>query len=117
VTSADTFLVINHLLHVLAERCRPMSTEELAEVMPWKVESLTHGGCELWCRAADRDGLRVLECHETWHVVAYRRTGQGFAGIYRHLRSLERRGLVRRHHAGRRRVLWALADEGALEKA
>jgi hypothetical protein len=111
VTTTDTFMLVRQLLHVLREHDRPMSTQELAALMPWKIEKTGDGGCEWWCHDGQRAGLRVLECHETWHLVAYERTSQGFTGIYRHLRSLERRGLIRRHQASSRRgMLWVLAD-------
>ena len=75
--------------------------------MPPKAERTRQGDCEWWCRADPTAGVRVLECHRSWHVVEYRRTAQGFTGIYRHLRALERRGLARCWRIeGDRRVFW-----------
>jgi hypothetical protein len=101
------------LLRVLRDRGRPMFTDELADLMPWKPERMSQGGCEWWCESVLPASVRMLECHGSWHLIAYRRRPQGFSGIYRHLRALERRGLVRRvHRDGTRRVYWsARGDE------
>ena len=108
MTTADTMLVRDRLLAELRESPHPISTTELAARMPWKVER-SEGSCGLLCNLSmpNRD-VEVVECHGSWHVVQYRRTTHGYTGIYRHLRSLERHGLVRRTlHDGRKRVCWA----------
>ena len=107
MTTADTYRLRKQLLAALVGSARPMTTVELAALMPWKIERTSQGGCELWCSTDIPAGVRVVECHTTWHVVKYRRTPQGFAGIYCHLSSLERRGLVRRCRiAGQRAMFW-----------
>lgn len=107
MTTADTIMLRDKLVSELRDAAAPLSTDELAARMPWKVE-ITATPCELLCQARELPpGLRIRECHQTWHVVEYQRSAQGFAGIYRHLRSLERQGLIRRYHvAGGRRVFW-----------
>ncbi|MBN3458485.1 hypothetical protein JNN96_31085 [Mycobacterium sp. DSM 3803] len=107
MTTADTIMLRERLVRELRDADAPLSTDELAARMPWKVE-ITSTPCELLCQARELPaGLRIRECHRSWHVVEYQRTTQGFAGIYRHLRSLERQGLIRRHKvAGLRRVFW-----------
>lgn len=107
MTTADTIMLRERLVSELRDADAPLSTDELAARMPWKVE-ITSTPCELLCQARELPaGLRIRECHRSWHVVEYQRTTQGFAGIYRHLRSLERQGLIRRHKvAGLRRVFW-----------
>lgn len=108
MTSADTLMLRASLLAELRASPRPLSTEELAQRMPWKTVR-SEDICEvLLCSSGTaREGIRILECHRVWHIVAYPRTAQGFNGIYRHLRSLEARGEVRRAiREGKRRVLW-----------
>jgi hypothetical protein len=110
LTTADTLLLGGKLLDALRRADRPLSTDELALRMPWKIHRADQGDCAWWCRRRDLPArIHVLECHETWHVVAFQRTSQGFTGIYRHLRSLERRGLIQRCRVdGDRRVFWCV---------
>ena len=62
--------------------------------------------------------MEVVECHRSWHVVQYRRTAHGYTGIYRHLRSLQQRGLVRRTlRDGRKRVCWVYVGSDQLGPA
>lgn len=114
MSTHDTVMLTDRLLSVLRETGRPMSTTELAELMPWKHERTAHGGCQWWCDKDLRDGVRMLECHGGWHLIAFKRTAHGLNGIYRHLRALEQRGLVRRDGSdGGRRVYWSYcADDG-----
>lgn len=113
MTKADTLMLRERLLAELRTSSRPLSTQELAHRMPWKTER-SGGSCDvLRCHAPrSGDGMQVVECHRSWHVVQYRRTAQGFTGIYRHLRSLEAAGQVRRAlRQGRRRVLWVYTGD------
>lgn len=107
MTTADTMRLRDRLLAELRESPRPLATTELAARMPWKVER-SEDSCALLChRTAPNPDVDVLECHRSWHLVQYRRAAHGYTGIYRHMRSLERRDLVRRTlHAGRKRVCW-----------
>jgi hypothetical protein len=107
MTTADTLRLRDRLLAELRESPHPVSTAELAARMPWKVER-SEEGCALVChRAKPNSGVEVVECHRSWHVVQYRRTAHGYTGIYRHLRSMERQGLIRRAlRQGRKRVCW-----------
>ncbi|MBU8819249.1 hypothetical protein KL864_25475 [Mycolicibacterium goodii] len=113
MTTADTIQLRERLLAELRSSTRPLSTEELAQRMPWKTVR-TDDSCDIlqcW-NTAPRAGIRVIECHQTWHVVEYQRTAQGFTGIYRHLRSLEAQGQVRRAiREGKRRVLWTYTGD------
>ena len=118
MTTSDSLIIQGRLLGVLRGSDRPRSTDELAEVMPPKVERTRQGDCEWWCRTETPAGVRVLECHRSWHVVEYRRTAQGFAGIYRHLRALERRGLAQRCRIeGDRRVFWMCTGDASVRAA
>ncbi|MDP7707481.1 hypothetical protein [Mycobacterium sp. TY815] len=109
MTTADTIRLREALLNELRKAHRPVSTAELAALMPWRVER-TDDTCALLCQhAGGNKDVEVLECHGSWHVVQYRRTSQGYSGIYRHLRSLEQQRIVRRTlHDGRKRVCWSL---------
>lgn len=107
MTTADTLQLRESLLAELRESAAPVSTAALAAAMPWKVER-SHDVCEQLChRAGGSPGVQVLECHRSWHLVQYRRATHGYTGIYRHLRSLESQGLVRRTiRDGRKQVCW-----------
>ncbi|MBV8348438.1 MAG: hypothetical protein JOZ49_13150 [Mycolicibacterium sp.] len=107
-------MLTDRLLRVLREAARPMSTAELTELLPWKHERIGQGGCQWRCDRHLRDGVRMLECHGSWHLIAFKRTAHGFNGIYRNLRALEDRGLVRRDRSDpSRRVHWRYcADDG-----
>jgi hypothetical protein len=107
MTTADTMRLRERLLAELRASAHPVSTSELASRMPWKVER-SDDGCALLCsRRPPNPDIEVVECHGSWHVLAYRRSAHGYTGIYRHLRSLERQGLVRRTlREGRKRVCW-----------
>lgn len=107
MTTTDTLHLREQLLSELRRSRRPISTADLAARMPWKVER-SEDNCAVLCnRAKPIAGMEVVECHKDWHIVQYRRTAHGYTGIYRHLRSLERHGLVRRAlRDGRKRVCW-----------
>lgn len=109
MTNSDTLMLRERLIAELRESPHPLSTEQLAQRMPWKVLRSDDSCDILRCSSREpRVGIRIIECHKSWHVVEYQRTAQGFNGIYRHLRSLEARGDIRRAiREGRRRVLWA----------
>lgn len=108
MTIGDSLILTRRPLAVLRESDRPMPTDELAELMPCKVERTRQGGCEWWCGAETPAGVRVRECHRSWHLVEYQRTSHGFTGIYCHLCALEGRGLAHRCRVeGDRRVFWA----------
>ena len=51
MTIGDSLILTRRLLAVLRESDRPMPTDELAELMPCKVERTRQGGCEWWCGA------------------------------------------------------------------
>jgi hypothetical protein len=114
MSAEDAVMLTDRLLSVLREAARPMSTAELAELMPWEHERTAHGGCQWWCDRDLHGGVRLLECHGGWHLIAFKRTAHGFNGIYRHLRALEQRGLVRRDGGDASpRVYWSYcADDG-----
>lgn len=107
MTTADTLQLRERLLSELRQSRFPISTAELAARMPWKVER-SEDTCAVLCsRSRPTLGMEVVECHKDWHVVQYLRTAHGYTGIYRHLRSLEQRGIVRRAlRDGRKRVCW-----------
>jgi len=107
VTRAETYQLRAQLLELLREAGHPINSAALARMLPWHTERLDLG-CELVCLAPrhNRD-LEVVECHGNWHVVRRPRSSQDSgAGIYRHLRSLAREGLVRAIKQGPRRVEW-----------
>lgn len=110
MTTADTMRLRERLLDELRGSTAAISTADLAAAMPWKVER-SHDSCEQLCHRADgARWVEVLECHRSWHLVQYRRATHGYTGIYRHLRSLESQGLVRRTiRDGRKRVCWTYA--------
>jgi hypothetical protein len=74
MSTEDNVMLTDRLIRVLRERGRPMSTAEFTELMPWKHERTTaYGGCQ-WCCDRDlRDGVRMLECHGGWHLIAFKR--------------------------------------------
>ncbi|WP_088295413.1 hypothetical protein [Mycobacterium avium] len=115
MTTADTLGLRESLLKELRCSPAPLSTAELAQRMPWKVER-SHVPCAQLCDLKRLGpGIRIMECHTDWHVVAYRRTTHGYTGVYRHLRSLEGHGLIRRTiRDGRKRVCWTLVEQTAL---
>ncbi|GAB7145538.1 hypothetical protein [Mycobacterium riyadhense] len=111
MTTADTLQLREQLLATLRRSPRPVSTTELAARMPWKVERSEYNCTVLRNPSRPIAGMEVVECHRDWHVVQYRRTAHGYTGIYRHLRSLEQQGLVRRAlRQGRKRVCWVCVD-------
>jgi hypothetical protein len=118
MTTADTMRLRDRLLAELRASPQPISTADLAARMPWKVERCGDN-CALLChRRKPNPDVEVLECHRSWHVVQYRRTAHGYTGIYRHLRSLERQGLIRRSaREGRKRVLWVYSGGDQLATA
>lgn len=115
MTTADTLELRESLLKELRRSPVPLSTAELAQRMPWKVER-SHVSCAQLCDLKRLGpGIRIVECHTDWHVVEYRRTTHGYTGVYRHLRSLEGHGLIRRTiRDGRKRVCWTYVEPGAL---
>jgi hypothetical protein len=110
MTTADTLQLRERLLVELRTSPQPVSTTDLAARLPWRVER-SEDSCALLCAPGrPRGDVKVVECHRGWHVVQYRRTAHGYTGIYRHLRSLEQQGLVRRTLLdGRKRVCWVYA--------
>lgn len=115
MTTADTVQLRETLLAELRRSPAPLSTAELAQRMPWKVER-THVPCAQLCHLKRLGpGIRIVECHTDWHLVEYRRTTHGYTGVYRHLRSLEGHGLIRRTiRDGRKRVFWTDVKPAAL---
>ena len=115
MTTADTIVLREDLLAELRRSPVPLSTAELAQRMPWKSER-THAPCAQLCdQKRLGPGIKILECHADWHLVAYRRTTHGYTGVYRHLRSLEGHGLIRRTiRDGRKRVCWTVVEPTAL---
>ncbi|QIV79906.1 hypothetical protein [Mycolicibacterium frederiksbergense] len=115
MTTADTISLRETLLEELRRSSIPLSTAELAQRMPWKVER-SHVPCAQLCHLKRLGpGIRIVECHVDWHLVAYRRTTHGYTGVYRHLRSLEGHGLLRRTiRDGRKRVCWTLVEPPGL---
>lgn len=115
MTTADTMLVRDKLIAVLRGSGSALPTAELASQMPGKVEHSNDSCAQLCHRSTLGPGVKVLECHGSWHLVEYRRTTHGYTGIYRHLRALELQGIVRRTvRDGRKRVYWIhIGPEGA----
>lgn len=115
MTTADTIALREGLLAELHRSPVPLSTAELAQRMPWKTER-TQAPCAQLCDLKRLGpGIRVVECHTDWHIVAYRRTTHGYTGIYRHLRSLEAHGLISRAiRDGRKRVCWTVVEPPVL---
>jgi len=107
VTRAETFQLRAQLLELLRTAGRPVSSAELAGLLPWCTERIDLG-CELVCLAPRPDqAIEIVECHRNWHIVRRPRTSQDAAiGIYRHLRSLAHQGAVRKVTLGQRRVAW-----------
>lgn len=107
MTTTDTLQLREWVLNELRRSLHPISTADLAARMPWKVET-SEDTCEVLCNPRRPvSGMEVVECHGDWHVVHYQRKAHGYTGIYRHLRSLEQQGLVRRTlRDGRKRVCW-----------
>jgi hypothetical protein len=118
MTTADTLRLRDRLLAELRDSSRPVATAELAARMPWKIER-TEEPCAVLCNSSRSNGdVEVVECHGSWHVVRYRRATHGYTGIYRHLRSLEQRGLIRRAlRDGRKRVCWVYVGSDQLAPA
>ena len=108
MATPDTIALREELLACLRAAREPLSTSDLAALMPWRVER-THDNCALLCdRKRPSRLVKVLECHRDWHLVQYRRTAQGYAGIYPHLCQLERLGKITRTcRSGRKGVFWA----------
>lgn len=107
MTRAETYHLRAQLLELLRDAEHPISSAALARMLPWHTERLDLG-CALVCLAPRRSStLEVVECHGDWHVVRRPRSSQDSgAGIYRHLRSLAREGVVRAISLGPRRVEW-----------
>lgn len=115
MTTSDTIELRESLLAELRRSPVPLSTAELAQRMPWKLER-SHVPCAQLCDLKRLGpGVRIVECHTDWHLVEYRRTTHGYTGIYRHLRSMEGHGLIRRTiRDGRKRVCWTCVEPVAL---
>ncbi|MEB3031778.1 hypothetical protein [[Mycobacterium] nativiensis] len=111
MATPDTIALREQLLECLRSAGEPLSTSELAALMPWRVER-THDNCALLCdRKRLSRSVKVLECHLDWHLVQYRRTAQGYAGVYPHLCQLERLGKITRTcRSGRKGVFWTLTE-------
>ena len=115
MTTADTIALRENLLAELRRSPTPLSTAELAQRMFWK-EERSHMPCAQLCDLKRLGpGITIVECHTDWHLVAYRRTTHGYTGVYRHLRSLEVHGLIRRTiRDGRKRVCWTSLEPAVL---
>ena len=100
-------MIREELLAALHRATHPLTTAELAALMPWRPDVLPVP-CELLCNApAETLKVRVLECHWDWHVVEIPRTAQDSrAGVYRHLTSMARQHLVRQIKVRARVVQW-----------
>ena len=107
MTTADTMMIRAELLAALRAAGRAMTTSELAQLMPWRADTLPIP-CALLCDApVTPRRLRVLECHRHWHVIEVPRTAQdGPTGVYRHLSSLARAQVIRRIRLSPRVVHW-----------
>ncbi|ORV08038.1 hypothetical protein [Mycolicibacterium fallax] len=111
MTSEDTFRVRQQLLNVLRAADRPLSTRELAELLPPKIDVMTVS-CAMLCDSEVPSAkLKVLECHSSWHIVERQRSAQDGAAIYPHLRSLARQSLIRRIPISPRSVLWEVVHD------
>lgn len=115
MTTADTLTLRETLLEELRRSPIPLSTAELAQRMPWKIEH-SYVPCAQLCHLKRLGpGIRIVECHSDWHLVEYRRTTHGYTGVYRHLRSMEGHGLLRRTiRDGRKRVCWTHVEPPGL---
>lgn len=119
MTNAETIWLRGQLVTLLREAEGPVSSAALAAQLPWPTERLDVS-CLLLCQAPRRSvDLVVLECHQSWHLVARPRSSQdATTGIYRHLRSLARSGVIRRICLGARRVEWEyVGDNGRDSRA
>ncbi len=107
MTTADTMMIRAELLAALRAANRAMTTSELAQMMPWRADTLPIP-CALLCHAPLQSRkVRVLECHRDWHVVEVPRTAQdGPTGVYRHLTSMARTQVIRRIQLAPRVVHW-----------
>ncbi|MFL0286865.1 hypothetical protein ACJH6J_23860 [Mycobacterium sp. SMC-18] len=107
MTTADTLLLRDKLIAELCASPVALATAELAARMPGKVERSNDSCAQLCHRSTLGPGLKVLECHRSWHLVEYRRATHGYTGIYRHLRALEAQGLIQRTvRENRKGVYW-----------
>lgn len=69
MTTADTMQLRECLLAELRASAAPVSTAQLAASMPWKVER-SHDSCAQLChRTTPSPGVKILECHSSWHLV------------------------------------------------
>ena len=107
MTTADTMMIRAELLAALRTANRAMSTSELAQMMPWRSDTLPLP-CALLCDVPQKSRkMRVLECYRNWHVIEVPRTAQdGPTGVYRHLTSLARTQAIRRIKLGPRVIHW-----------
>ncbi|MCH9736836.1 MAG: hypothetical protein K0U78_20170 [Actinomycetia bacterium] len=114
MTRAETLWLRGQLVKLLEAAQGPVSSAALAAQLPWPTERL-EVGCLLLCRAPRRVAdLVVVECHQSWHLVRRPRSSQDAStGIYRHLRSLARTGVIRRICVGARRVEWEYVVESS----
>lgn len=112
MTTADTLAVREQLVTLLRAADAPMTSAELARLLPWQTHRLDVG-CELVCQAPRRAAaMQVIECHRTWHLVRRPRSSQDSrTGIYRHLRALAREGIIRAIPLGPRKVQWMFVGE------
>lgn len=112
MTNAETIWLREQLVHLLRNSDKPISSATLAAQLPWRDERLDVS-CQLLCHAPSRVvDLTIVECHQSWHLVRRPRSSQdGSTGIYRHLRSLARSGVIRRICLGARRVEWEYVAE------
>ena len=98
----------DRLLAVLMTAQAPTSTKELAALAPWHVHEVA-SNCADCHPAGQATTWRVLECHESWHLIERPRQPWD---IYNHLRRLEKEGLViRRTASGDRQAHWTAVIE------
>lgn len=113
MTHAHTLWLRAELVRLLAAADGSLSSAALAAQLPWHTERLDLG-CGLLCRAPNTTAadLVVIECHQSWHLVRRPRSSQDANnGIYRHLKSLARTGVIRQINLGARRVEWEFIGE------
>lgn len=112
MTTTHTKMLREALMVALRNSSLPLSTDDVAALMPWTIERREED-CRTWCQRDWPDAnkyRRVVECHTAWHLVEFAHTS---SQVYRHLRALEKAGRIERRRGfdGDRRVLWAVLDD------
>ncbi len=69
MTTADTLLLRDQLIAELCASPVALATAELAARMPGKVERSNDSCAQLCHRSTLGPGLKVLECHRSWHLA------------------------------------------------